>query len=299
MLWREAAAGISRTPRHALAIQLARFDWPGGFLRIGSVALGGLSLSHLLATQSLAAVNPLHRHKSPAGTVRGGLMLNFSPIFAQRKTAESGFEVSATPTRLDDLKSAATLSAAYGIAAAATVPALLPSLPAEARALPLPLPALLPKFIAANIALQRRLDGHRSVGQLALVRCIARSRVCASIWRPEFSAAAGLALADPAQWLHGDGIRLDVSPLGHRRGDYRPLRHRFRVARGQPTCLIRRPRRTRRANESWRAGLSLAGASGWFAAPTSIALDRSTASGDNAGPSWSPPCSHYPAPADW
>lgn len=67
-------------------------------------------------------------------------MLNFSPIRAQRKTAESGLEVPATPTPFDDLKSAAALSLAYGIAAALAVPALLPSLPPEARELPLPLP---------------------------------------------------------------------------------------------------------------------------------------------------------------
>jgi membrane protease YdiL (CAAX protease family) len=40
-----------------------------------------------------------------------------------------------------NLKSAFTLSAAYGVSAAVTVPLLLPALPPEARNLPLPLPA--------------------------------------------------------------------------------------------------------------------------------------------------------------
>jgi membrane protease YdiL (CAAX protease family) len=42
--------------------------------------------------------------------------------------------------RVDDLKSAFFLSSAFALAAAATVPLLLPSLPPEARSLPLPLP---------------------------------------------------------------------------------------------------------------------------------------------------------------
>jgi hypothetical protein len=41
---------------------------------------------------------------------------------------------------IDDLKSALVLSSAFALAAAATVPLLLPSLPSEARSLPLPLP---------------------------------------------------------------------------------------------------------------------------------------------------------------
>jgi hypothetical protein len=41
---------------------------------------------------------------------------------------------------VDDLKSALVLSTAFAAAAASTVPLLLPSLPAEARSLPLPLP---------------------------------------------------------------------------------------------------------------------------------------------------------------
>jgi hypothetical protein len=43
--------------------------------------------------------------------------------------------------RVDDLKSALVLAAAFAVAGAATVPLLLPALPAEARSLPLPLPA--------------------------------------------------------------------------------------------------------------------------------------------------------------
>jgi hypothetical protein len=43
--------------------------------------------------------------------------------------------------RVDDLKSALFLSAAFAAAAAAAVPPLLPLLPEEARSLPLPLPA--------------------------------------------------------------------------------------------------------------------------------------------------------------
>jgi hypothetical protein len=42
--------------------------------------------------------------------------------------------------RADDLKSALVLSSAMAIAAAAAVPLLLPSLPPEARSLPLSLP---------------------------------------------------------------------------------------------------------------------------------------------------------------
>jgi hypothetical protein len=42
--------------------------------------------------------------------------------------------------RADDLRSALILSSAFAAAAAATVPLLLPALPAEARSLPLPLP---------------------------------------------------------------------------------------------------------------------------------------------------------------
>jgi hypothetical protein len=42
--------------------------------------------------------------------------------------------------RVDDLKSALALSTAFAAAAAATVPLLLPSLPVEARSLPLPVP---------------------------------------------------------------------------------------------------------------------------------------------------------------
>ena len=41
---------------------------------------------------------------------------------------------------VDDLKSALVLSCAFALSAAATVPLLLPSLPAEARTLPMPLP---------------------------------------------------------------------------------------------------------------------------------------------------------------
>lgn len=43
--------------------------------------------------------------------------------------------------RLDDLKSALLLSGMFGIAAAFTVPALLPALPPDAQKLPLPVPA--------------------------------------------------------------------------------------------------------------------------------------------------------------
>src|SRR5215831_18446908 len=43
--------------------------------------------------------------------------------------------------RVDDLKSALVLSGAFAVAAASTVPLLLRSLPAEARSLPLPVPA--------------------------------------------------------------------------------------------------------------------------------------------------------------
>jgi len=45
------------------------------------------------------------------------------------------------PTRLDDLKTAFTLSLTFGLAAAITMPLLLPSLPPEARKLPLSLSA--------------------------------------------------------------------------------------------------------------------------------------------------------------
>jgi hypothetical protein len=44
------------------------------------------------------------------------------------------------PRRLDDFKSALVLSTAFAAAAASAVPLLLPSLPPEARSLPLPLP---------------------------------------------------------------------------------------------------------------------------------------------------------------
>jgi hypothetical protein len=42
--------------------------------------------------------------------------------------------------RVDDLTSALVLSGAFAVTAASTVPLLLPSLPAEARSLPLPAP---------------------------------------------------------------------------------------------------------------------------------------------------------------
>jgi hypothetical protein len=41
---------------------------------------------------------------------------------------------------IDDLKSALLLSSALALVAASTVPLLLPSLPPEARSLPMPLP---------------------------------------------------------------------------------------------------------------------------------------------------------------
>jgi hypothetical protein len=51
--------------------------------------------------------------------------------------------------RVDDLESALVLSAAFAVAAALTVPLLLPSLPPEARSLPLPVP-----LFCAVLALQ-------------------------------------------------------------------------------------------------------------------------------------------------
>ena len=45
-----------------------------------------------------------------------------------------------SPSRIDDLKAAVALSLCFAIAAALSVPLLLPSLPPEARQLPLPIP---------------------------------------------------------------------------------------------------------------------------------------------------------------
>jgi hypothetical protein len=55
-------------------------------------------------------------------------------------------------SRLNDVPVALLLSGFFGLAAAATVPALLPALPVEARQLPLPLPVF-----AAVLALQLTL----------------------------------------------------------------------------------------------------------------------------------------------
>jgi hypothetical protein len=63
---------------------------------------------------------------------------------------------------VDDLKFAAHLASAFALAAAATVPLLLPRLPAEARSLPLPLPVFC-AALAVQLVLPvwtARLCGH-------------------------------------------------------------------------------------------------------------------------------------------
>src|SRR5262245_46644564 len=92
-----------------------------------------------------------------------------APAHEEKYTSAEGSYGVVRP--VNDLKSALVLSAAFAVPAAATVPVLLPSLSAEARSLPLPLPVFcavlaaqmfilygLLGFAGLRLARSRRLD---------------------------------------------------------------------------------------------------------------------------------------------
>lgn len=83
---------------------------------------------------------------------------------------------------IDDLKSALVLSSALGLAAASTVPLLLPSLPAEARSLPLPLPMFC-IALAAQLIVLYGLLGFAGI-RLARTRGLEPAPYLTVIWNP-------------------------------------------------------------------------------------------------------------------
>jgi hypothetical protein len=92
--------------------------------------------------------------------------------------------------RADDLKFALTLSACFALAAAATVPLLLPSLPTDARSLPLSLPA----FCAVLAVQAVVVYGAIAYAGLRLARAAGLEPTADPTWSPVAAAfATGLA----------------------------------------------------------------------------------------------------------
>ena len=85
--------------------------------------------------------------------------------------------------RADDLKSALVLSSAMAIAAAAAVPLLLPSLPAEARSLPLPTPVFC-TVLAVQLVVVYGLLGFVGL-RLARTRGFEPAPCLTAIWNPQ------------------------------------------------------------------------------------------------------------------
>jgi hypothetical protein len=85
----------------------------------------------------------------------------------------------------DDLKSALMLSSAFALAAAATVPLLLPSLPPEARSLPLPLPVFC-VVLAGQLVVVYGLLGFAGL-RLARTRGLEPAPYLAALWNPQAS----------------------------------------------------------------------------------------------------------------
>jgi len=84
---------------------------------------------------------------------------------------------------IDDLKSALVLAGAFALAAAATVPLLLPSLPPEARALPLPLPVFC-AVLAAELVFVYGLLGFAGM-RLARTRGLEPAPELTALWNPQ------------------------------------------------------------------------------------------------------------------
>jgi hypothetical protein len=99
---------------------------------------------------------------------------------------------------LDDLKSALVLASAFALVAAATVPLLLPSLPPEARSLPLSLPVFC-TVLAVQLVLLYGLLGFVGI-RLARMRGLEPVPDLTAIWNPQATrwawsqAAAALAV---------------------------------------------------------------------------------------------------------
>ncbi len=85
--------------------------------------------------------------------------------------------------RVDDLKSALVLSSAFALAGASTVPLLLPSLPPEARLLPLSLP-LFCLVLAVQLVIVYGLLGFAGL-RLARVRGFEPAPQLSAIWDPQ------------------------------------------------------------------------------------------------------------------
>jgi hypothetical protein len=98
---------------------------------------------------------------------------------------------------VDDLKSALILSGMFAVAAAVTVPLLLPALPPEAQSLPLPLP-LFCAVLAVQLTLVYGLFGLAGF-RLARSRGLEPAPVLTALWAPQAAGHArsrlGLALA--------------------------------------------------------------------------------------------------------
>ena len=96
--------------------------------------------------------------------------------------------------RIDDLKSALTLSSAFAVAATATVPLLLPSLPPDARSLPIPTPVFC-ALLAVQLAVLYGILGFVGI-RLARARGLEPAPCLTAIWGPrptgwEWRQAAG------------------------------------------------------------------------------------------------------------
>ena len=83
----------------------------------------------------------------------------------------------------DDLKSALVLSSALALAAASTVPLLLPSLPPEARSLPLPLPVFY-ILLAGQLVVLYGLLGFAGL-RLARTRGLEPAPYLTALWNPQ------------------------------------------------------------------------------------------------------------------
>ena len=85
--------------------------------------------------------------------------------------------------RVDDLKSALVLSSAFAMAAAAAVPLLLPSLPPEARSLPLP-PPVFCTVLAVQLVVLYGLLGFVGL-RLARTRGFEPAPCLTALWNPQ------------------------------------------------------------------------------------------------------------------
>ena len=85
--------------------------------------------------------------------------------------------------RVDDLKSALVLSSAFAMSAAAAVPLLLPSLPPEARSLPLP-PLVFCTVLAVQLVVLYGLLGFVGL-RLARTRGFEPAPCLTAIWNPQ------------------------------------------------------------------------------------------------------------------